>query len=395
MSDRPEHPAAASSSPPEPGTPDEPAVTAASELPPPAAPPPAARYRELALGLVATLLLVVMLVGTAPFWAPLLPWGEARDEAAMTARIARLETAQQQIQQLQQQTAAASVALPRLEQRIGVLETKPAPMPPEFGEMRRQIATLVAGIADLTTRLERLESAGQAQTADLTAKLAALDRSVRAQQSAATELANRVQDIEQAGQSRASDMTDIGLALALLQIRNAVEAGRPFAAEFAAFSALANARPEIAAAAAPLAEPAITGTAGRAVLAKGLRELGPKIATARPAADAAVATGAERGWGDAVLDRLRGLVTIRRVEDARPHEEVAAALRAAERAIAGGDLSQAVGAVEKLQGAPAEAAAPWLRMARQRLAVEEALQRVEMLLTARLGDPAAAPGSPG
>ena len=51
------------------------------------------------------------------------------------------------------------------------------------------------------------------------------------------------------------------MVMGLLQLRNAVQAGRPFAAEYEAFSALARSRPEIAEAATPLAEPAKTGVA--------------------------------------------------------------------------------------------------------------------------------------
>jgi hypothetical protein len=78
-------------------------------------------------------------------------------------------------------------------------------------------------------------------------------------------------------------------------------------------------------------------------------------------------------------------------------------VNAAELALAGGDLEGAVGALDRLTGAAAEAARPWLRMAKERALVEAALYRIEALLVARLGAPAAAtpapapagPGSPG
>ena len=62
-----------------------------------------------------------------------------------------------------------------------------------------------------------------------------------------------------------------------------------------------------------------------------------------------------------------------------------AALSAAERSLAAGDLAGAVAALDPLSGPAAEAARPWLQMARQRLAVEAALHQVEGLLVARLG----------
>ncbi|HEX2151263.1 MAG TPA: mitofilin family membrane protein [Stellaceae bacterium] len=300
--------------------------------------------------------------------------------------------------------------MPRLEQRVGDLEQRPPALPPELGEMRQQIAAVSAGISDLTTRLEQLansvqgQSAGasdlatrlerldqvqQAQAADLAAKLDPLQQGLRAQESAAAELGSRMQGLEKATRSRAGDLTDMGLTLALLQIHNAVETGRPFPAEYETLSSLARARPEIAAAAAPLAAAAPTGTADRAALAQELRAVAQRI----DAAPGAVDTGS--GWTGAALDRLRGLVRIRRADEAEPGKEAEAAVAVAERALAGGDLARAAGAIEKVQGPAAAEAAEWLRKARARLAVEAAMQRLEALLTGRLGDTAAIPGAPG
>jgi hypothetical protein len=349
---------------------------------------PVPRYPALALGLAGALVLVVAVVATAPFWAALLPWG-----AAVTGEDAILT----------------------LERRVGALEAKPTPpaLPPvaDLGEVRRQIVQQAAATADLAARLDRLERAALSQPAsDAATRVEALDRAVRAQQAASAELAAKVTALDKAGQARAAhDTAEIGVLLALLQVRNAVAAGRPFAAEYEALAALARgAGPDIANAAAPLADPAQTGVAGRPVLARRLRELAGPIIAAGVAAGSVPAAApdgaaAEPGWTEAVLARLRGLVTIRRIDaagqgGAAPAGGTAAAVNAAELALAGGDLAAAVAALDKLTGRPAEAAAPWLRMARERLAVETALQRIEALLTARLGapgSPATTVGSPG
>jgi hypothetical protein len=455
MSDHPErpaadrHPGSIDSTRPEPPA-DEPAEAASRDRPGPsaaadetvpAAPsgdpvPPAATlprepgYRGLALGLAAALLLVLALVGTAPLWAPLLPWGGGRS-GTDPAIVERLDAQQQQIRRLEQQIAATAAAMPRLEQRIGAVEQRPAPASPDLGEMRQQIAAASAGMSDLATRLDRLESsarsqtagisdlktglerlggtqqaqaaslsdmaarldrveqAQQAQAADLAARLAPLQQGLQTQQAAAAELGSRMQALDKVARSRAGDRTDMGLALALLQIRNAVEAGRPFPAEYDALSSLARAQPEIAEAAAPLAAAAPTGTANRAELVQGLRVLAQQI-DAVPAA-----TGPDDGWTGAALDRLRGLIRIRRADEAEPARLAAATVRTAEQALAGGDLARAVTAIETLQAPAAAGAAEWLRRARERLAVEAALQRLEALLTGRLGDTAAMPGAPG
>ncbi len=394
---------------------------------PPARPP---SYRGPAIGLAVVLVVVLALVGTAPFWAPLLPWDDGR-AAVDPAIVERLDADQRKIRLLQQETGAVSAALPQIEQRMATLEQKPAPPSPDLGEIRRQMATNSAGISDLTARLERLETwtqtqgpgiadlkngldrletglrtqtanvsdlmarldraeqAQQAQAAGLAGTIMPLEQGLRAQQSATAALAKQLQSLEHAERSRAGDLTDVGLTLALLQIRGAVEDGRPFSAEYDALSSLAKAKPEIAASAAPLAAAAGTGVANRAALGQELRALKQKIGAA-PAEP-----GSGGGWIGAALDRLRGLVRIRRAEEAEPGKEADAAITVAERALAGGDLARAVAAVETLQGPAAAMTADWLRKARERLAVEGALRRLEALLTGRLGDTVATPDSSG
>jgi hypothetical protein len=365
MSDRPEPP---------PRT--EPAAAIAEAASPAALEPsaPEPRWREVALGLAAALMLVLVLVGTAPFWAKLLPWAVAPKNN--DAAIERLAEAQQ-----------------RLERRIAVLEAKPAPTAPDLGKVREQLSELSDRTSDLATRLDRLDKGLQVQASnDMAARFDALEKALRAQAAAAADLAARVGKAERAGEARsAGEAAEVGLVLALLQIRGAVETGRPFSAEYDAFAALARSRPEMAAAAAPLAGPAKTGVAGRGALARRLRELAPAITSG--GAEAETPAG-EPGWAEAALARLRGLVTIRRVDGAAARDGAKGAVNVAESALAGGDLASGVAVLDKLSGMPAETAGPWLRMARERLVVEAALHQVEALLTARLGNPAPTP-APG
>jgi hypothetical protein len=165
-----------------------------------------------------------------------------------------------------------------------------------------------------------------------------------------------------------------------LQIGEAVRAARPFAAEYRTFAALAKNRPEIAAAATPLEAPAPTGVASRMVLTQELHALAAKIET--------VAPPPAQNWRERVVGQLRGLVTIRRIDGTGDSPDEAA-VSAARKALAQGDLGGAVAALGKLSGANADAAKPWLEMARARLGVESALRKVTILLAARLGSPAA------
>src|SRR5204863_7823139 len=132
---------------------------------------------------------------------------------------------------------------------------------------------------------------------------------------AAAELDSRVGAIGKATSAQAgTDTTDMALVLALLQIRGALEAGRPFPSEYEALAALARTRPEIAAAAAPLAKPATTGVASRTVLANRLRDLAGAAATTKAPATTEANTPTDAAqpaadWTDRALAQLGGLVT--------------------------------------------------------------------------------------
>jgi hypothetical protein len=67
------------------------------------------------------------------------------------------------------------------------------------------------------------------------------------------------------------------------------------------------------------------------------------------------------------------LVTIRPVGADAEGDHAAARVARAEARLADGDLAGAVAELERLEGAPAAAAAPWLEQARTRLAAENAL----------------------
>jgi len=163
-------------------------------------------------------------------------------------------------------------------------------------------------------------------------------------------------------------------------MREAIEQARPSPTEFDAFIKLASGS-DLAAAAEPLAEPARKGVASRAVLVKGLAGLADRMAVASEPA-------VKSDWREQTLARLRGLVTIRRI-DGSSHTGFEGAVSTAQAALGRGDLAGAVAALGSLTGADAEAARPWLLMARERLAAEAALDHVQELLTQRLGSPPA------
>ena len=358
---------------------------------PPPAEPPRRRYRALAILLAAALLVQLAVVLAAPFWAPplvrLLPWGGAPD-AKLAQRIKRLETAYEQLGRRvggveakqgeeQQNAAKAASAVQQLEARIAALEAAEK-------QEHQSAADAASSLKQLESRAAALEAKPEASAKDL----ADSRQQLESLSSAGAALSVRVEALERSAKAQsAADSTDAALMTALLRVRDAVQTARPFPAEYEALTALARNRPEIAEVTAPLAEAAQTGVASRAVLAKRLHELAASITNAQT-------PPSEPGWGSEALARLRGLVTIRRI--AGPGQSAPeAAVSAAETALATGDVAGAIAAFDKLTGAPAEAARPWLAMARERQSVEAALRRIEALLVARLGKPPEANASVG
>ena len=322
-------------------------VTPAAEGP--ATTAPGRQIPSSVLAVAAAITVVVALVVAAPFWAPgvmsVLPWG-GRTEGTRT-EIANPAPPPPQpataapspdITPLQAQAVQNAAVLQQLTQRIAALESRPAPATPNLAPIEQQLGALAKTNADLGQRV------------------AALDKAVR---------------------QPSAESKNTALALALLQIREAVATGRPFAAEYRALMTLAHDNKEIADAAAPLAASAESGVASRAALTERLRQLAPQIATARPAPEAT--------WTSEIKARLRSLVTIRRIEPGAGQTAAEAAVAAAQQDMASGDHAGAVAALDGLTGPNRAAAEPWLRTAKERLAVETALRQVQTALTAALG----------
>lgn len=336
----------------------------------PPAPGEAARARRptgpIAVAVFAVAVAVALIAAT-PFWAPpvmrLLPWGEAaRDRPHAQPAVSETELAA-----LKTEANRNAAAVQQLGQRVGVLESRPAPDVPSLQPLQQRVAALEARPAPDLSALQQHLGALDKTAAELSDKLAALDKAER--------------------QQSAIDPKTTALALVLLQIRDAVETGRPFEAEYQALAALSRDRPDIAPAFALLAETAKSGVASRAVLVERLRQLAPQIATARPPPKDKLKAQ--------IVARLRSLVTIRRIDDSSDQTPAEAAVGEAQRALASGDLAGAIAALDKLEGPAKTAAEPWLKTAKARLAVETALRQAQAALTAALGNAAPPPGQGG
>ena len=368
-------------------------------------------FARAPLWLAGLLILILAGVASSPFWAPqiepLLPWGENRDDyAALAARVAAIETRpvapSPGIDAVQSAMSQLARGVDQLDSRLAVVEKRPASPSVDtdainsaLGALGRRVDQLEsaakpdlgpirAGMQQVEQRLAAIETQSASRIASETAASKDMQQELSRLGKFEGDLADRVAALEREAQSQEKPelRADGMMALLLGQMREAIEQARPFPAEFGAFIKLARGS-DLAAGAQPLAEPARNGVASRAVLVKGLAELAGRMAASDPAV--------KSDWREQTLARLRGLVTIRRIDDSS-HTGSNGAVGAAQAALARGDLAGAVAALEPLTGADAEAARPWLLMARERLTAETALDHVQELLTERLGgSPAAAP----
>jgi uroporphyrinogen-III synthase len=303
---------------------------------------------------------------------PLLPWDRraaspAADYAALAARVAEIEKRPAPsggpLDAIRSRVAASAQRLDRLEAEAGGLS-----------------ASVAAAQSELQ-RLGQRRDAADAQSAGTAEELQKIRQQLARLDKLAADLGDRVGRLEARLQAEGSaGRTGPALLLSLLQLREAVEAGRPFAAEYDGFAALVRDQPDLAAAAVPLAAAAQGGVLSRAALGQGLAELADRLRMAE-------APPGEAGWWEEAVSRLRGLVTVRHIGSSQSGPE--AAVERAQSALAAGDLSGAIAAVGALSGRDAEPAQQWLKAARARLAAEAALTRLQDLLTARL---AAKPG---
>ncbi|HYX04885.1 MAG TPA: hypothetical protein VE963_22525, partial [Reyranella sp.] len=118
-----------------------------------------------------------------------------------------------------------------------------------------------------------------------------------------------------------------------------------------------------------------TGVASRAALAAEF----PAVAKAALAEDLA-----DDSFGERVLGKLRGVVSLRRVGDV-PGETVEAKLARAETALKAGDLAKGVELVKSLPPQVGKATAAWLARADAHLAVERAVDQLAAYAVSLLG----------
>jgi uroporphyrinogen-III synthase len=379
---------------------------AASSPPPPPAPPPVQVRRGLGvfgafvIGLVTAVIVLAGAVISLPFWpeqVQVLWRGQAvippaptpaldlqsvqaaanavANAAVETARrdlTARLDDLEKRLRAMSavaaEKPTGSDPAVAELRSRVEALEGRPAAAPPTgtpaappampAGEADKEIAVLRAEITTLHTALQALDQSVTGQREQTKALGDALGARNTGEQKALVA-------------ARASAV--IGVAA---RLSAALDSGLPFAADLTLLAPLAQGDAKLTEVAAALQPYAQAGVASRAALAASF----PAVAKAALADDVA-----DDSFGERLLGKVRGIVSLRRVGDDVPGDSAEAKLAHAEAALDAGDLAKAVDLVKSLPPQTARATSAWLARAEAHLAAKRAIDALAAHAVSLLG----------
>ncbi|HEV2677822.1 MAG TPA: uroporphyrinogen-III synthase [Aliidongia sp.] len=243
---------------------------------------------------------------------------------------------------------AATDTVDGLQQRLKALEAKPAADPAAVQAMAADVQRLSASLGDATNRIAKLEA--------------------------------------QVQQQATAQRNEKAAVLAVAELKDRLAGSGPFDGPVAVLKASAGDDPAAAPSLAILDKFAARGVTGRAVLAAQLDNLPAAINQPQaPSADA--------GLWQRIEARAQKLVTVRRIDDGSGGDKLPPgpdrSLAIAAAALKSGDLAGAVEAMKALDGRAGEIAKPWLDQAQDRLAVEQAVDRLSAAATQRLQAPPA------
>jgi hypothetical protein len=218
-------------------------------------------------------------------------------------------------------------------------------------------------IADLKAKVAALsQSAPVNGDGDVTAALAGLDDRTAKLEAGLSTLSGEI-DKDQAGANSAASV------LALGNLRVAVDAGKPYAAELASIRRLA---PEIR------NFGALPAFADQGIPT--LPELTVSFATAKDSALATLPAPKDESFLGGLLASAKSMVKVRRMDAAASGDDLDAILARAEAKLKQGELAEAVKQVDSLSGVSREAFASWIDAARARASADDTLSNVETAL---------------
>jgi uroporphyrinogen-III synthase len=362
-----------------------------SDTPPSSPPPPAVHIRRglgfigaFMTGIVAAAIVLIAAVGSLPYWPKELRllWHRSvvaepvpPPPPAPTLDTAALDAAKREINQrlddLDKRVRAAATtaaqadrpptadpAIAELRGRVDALESRPAAAAPAAPapaapnpEADKDIAALKTEIASLHTSLQSLGGSVDQIKAAANASGAANQKAVAS--------------------ARASAVISVAARLSA-----ALEAGRPFAADLALLQPLVQGDARLGELSAALQPAAQSGVASRTTLAAEF----PAMAKAALAEDRA-----DDSFGERLLGKVKGVVSLRRVGADVPGDSAEAKLAHAEAALEGGDLAKAVELVKAMPAQTQRATSAWLARAEAHLNAQRTVDQIAAYAVSMLG----------
>jgi uroporphyrinogen-III synthase len=383
--------------------------------PSPPAPPPVQVRRGLGavgafiIGAVAAVMVLAGAVISLPFWpepARALWRGQAAIPAAPTPGIdlptvqaaadtvakaaveaarreltVRLDDLEKRLRAVSATAAERPAAAPdpgvaELRSKVEALEKQSTASPPPPSQApgqavpsaidgEKEIATLHREIATLQTALLALNQAVDGQK-DETAKQ-------REQSKALADAVGARGTADQKALVAARASAVIGIAA---RLSAALESGLPFTTDLALLTPLVQGDGKLAEIVNALQPYAPSGVASRAALANEF----PAVAKAALADDLA-----DDSFGQRLLGKIRGLVSLRRVGDDVEGDSAEAKLARAEAALHAADLAKAVDLVKSMPAQTNKATAAWLARAEAHLAAKRAVDQLAAHAVSLLG----------
>ncbi len=257
-----------------------------------------------------------------------------------------------------------------LEGRVaGASTPAPAPAPTQppaaIADQEKELATLRLEMATLRNTLQTIDQSVTVQR-DQTRLLAEAVDKARGEATARSAG-------EQKAMSTARASAIIGIAA---RLSAAVGSGVPFATDLALLTPLAQGDAKLGESTAALQAYAQTGVASRPALVAEF----PAVAKAALADDLA-----DDSFGERLLGKVRGLISLRRVGDDVEGDGTEAKLARAEAALDAGDLAKAVALVKSLPPQTSKATAGWLSRAEAHLAAKQAADQISAQAVTLLG----------
>jgi uroporphyrinogen-III synthase len=375
--------------------------TPSSPPPPlePPMPPPIQVRRGLSvfgafvIGLVTAVIVLAGAVISLPFWpeqARVLWRGQAVIPPAPTPALdlQSVQAAANAVANAAVETARRDLTarLDDLEKRLRALSAtaaeKPAGSDPAVAELRGRVEALEGRPAAPPTTATPSPEADKemavlrAEIVTLHTALQALDQSVTGQREQTKALGDAL-GARNAGEQKALVAARASAVIGVAaRLSAALDSGLPFATDLTLLAPLAQGDAKLTEVAASLQPYAQAGVASRAALAASF----PAVAKAALADDVA-----DDSFGERLLGKVRGIVSLRRVGDDVPGDSTEAKLARAEAALDAGDLAKAVGLVKSLPPQTNKATQAWLARAEAHLAAKRAIDALAAHAISLLG----------